>query len=90
MIFPCPLCLTFCFALWCKEGVMKVLGCKDLGADCEYTAFGETKDEVLRKISAHGTEHHGMQAATRKELHAWRKKIHEEPMVECCGVYGSE
>lgn len=68
---------------------MKVLACKDVGVDCEYAAFGETVDEVLRKVSEHGEKYHGIEGVDSGYLKAWRGKIHEST-IDCCATYGSE
>ncbi len=35
------------------------LACKDFGVDCLYVARGETKEEVIQKVSKHAKEVHG-------------------------------
>jgi predicted small metal-binding protein len=72
-----------------EEAVMKILACKDGGMDCEYTAFGATAEEVIRKVSEHGGQYHGIYEFAPGYLDAWREKIHESA-IDCCGVYGGE
>ena len=38
----------------------KVLACKDLGADCEFVARGETEEELFKAAAEHGAQVHGM------------------------------
>ncbi|HXS60965.1 MAG TPA: DUF1059 domain-containing protein [Candidatus Sulfopaludibacter sp.] len=38
------------------------LSCKESGLECEYIAEGKTKDEVLRNLSEHAVNTHGMKA----------------------------
>ena len=52
--------------------MMKV-SCKDLGADCDFVAMGETKDEVVKKMMDHGMSEHkammeGMSATEKDEM----------------------
>lgn len=57
---------------------MKLLVCKDLGFDCDYTAVGETTAAVLRNIGEHAITYHGMMEITTADNDEWRAKIHEE------------
>ncbi len=41
---------------------MKALDCRDMGADCDFRATGETVEEVLQKAGRHAAEAHGMTA----------------------------
>ncbi len=38
----------------------KVLACKDLGADCDFVARGETEEELFKATAEHGAQVHGM------------------------------
>ncbi|HAM52581.1 MAG TPA: hypothetical protein DCP92_18475 [Nitrospiraceae bacterium] len=57
---------------------MKVLACKDVGANCDFQARGRTVDEVLKKASEHARRDHDIKRVTKDYLYAWRTKIHEE------------
>lgn len=57
---------------------MKLLVCKDLGFDCDYTAAGETTGAVLRNIGEHAITYHGLMEITSAHNDEWRAKIHEE------------
>lgn len=39
---------------------MKTITCRDVGVDCDFTASGETEEEVMRKCSEHARSAHGM------------------------------
>jgi len=38
----------------------KVLACRDMGADCDFQATGETVEEVMQKAGQNAAEAHGM------------------------------
>ena len=38
----------------------KTLSCRDVGADCDWHACGETEEEILRQAAIHAKEAHGM------------------------------
>ena len=38
----------------------KTICCRDVGVDCDFTASGETTEEVLQKCTQHAKEAHGM------------------------------
>lgn len=37
----------------------KTLDCRDVGIDCDFTATGETEEEVMTKAVEHGRAVHG-------------------------------
>ena len=39
---------------------MKVLECRDMGADCDFKATGNTVEEVLQAAGQHAAEAHGL------------------------------
>jgi len=39
---------------------MKVLRCRDVGADCDFEVHAESEDEILRQAAEHGRTVHGM------------------------------
>ena len=39
---------------------MKTLACRDMGADCDFKATGDTMEEVLQKAGQHAAEAHGV------------------------------
>ena len=38
----------------------KVLTCRDVGVECDFTARGETVEEIMQKAARHAKEDHGM------------------------------
>jgi len=40
---------------------MPSVRCRDVGFDCDFEADAETKEELMRKISAHAKEVHSIQ-----------------------------
>lgn len=53
----------------------KVLKCRDLGVACDFSAEGETDEDVLKKMKVHAQEDHNI--SWSKELEAeWKKAIH--------------
>ena len=38
----------------------KVIGCRDVGVDCDFEARAETTDELMKKLSDHAAKDHGM------------------------------
>lgn len=38
----------------------KELICRDIGADCDFIAQGETVEEVIEKCAAHSKNNHGV------------------------------
>ena len=38
----------------------KKLSCRDMGADCDFTACGKTVEEVMQKAAEHGRTDHNM------------------------------
>jgi len=73
-----------------KEAVMKVLACKDVGFDCEYSVIGITTGDVLRSIGEHAITYHGLMEITTADNNAWLAKIHDVPLSEFHRVQGSE
>ena len=39
---------------------MKMLACRDMGADCDFQATGDSVEEVMQKAGQHAAEAHGM------------------------------
>jgi predicted small metal-binding protein len=38
----------------------KRLGCRDVGADCDFVACGKTEEEVFQKVAEHARTDHNM------------------------------
>ncbi len=59
----------------------KVLKCRDLGVACDFSAEGETDEEVLNEMKAHARDDHNI--SWSKELETeWKKAIHTVPSGE--------
>jgi predicted small metal-binding protein len=59
----------------------KVLKCRDLGVACDFSAEGETDEEVLNEMKAHAQEKHNI--TWSKVIEAELKKaIHSVPSEE--------
>jgi len=56
----------------------KVLSCRDAGVDCDYTARGETVEEILKQCVDHGREAHGMKEIPKDLEMKIRSLIREE------------
>lgn len=57
---------------------MKVLACRDTGADCDFVIRGKTEEEILKKAAEHGRKEHGMTEITPELKKQLRAAIHEE------------
>ncbi len=57
---------------------MKVLGCRDVGVECDYQARGKSSGDVLKKAAEHARKDHNIKRVTKGYLDSWRKKIHDE------------
>ncbi len=56
----------------------KVINCRDVGVDCDFSARGETVEEVLQKCAEHGREAHGMEQIPPELEAKVRAAIREE------------
>ncbi len=57
---------------------MKILSCREMGAECDYVARGKTVEEVLGKAMEHGKKVHGMTDFPPGEVEKARSLIREE------------
>lgn len=55
---------------------MREIKCRDIGVDCDFTARGNSDEEVLANCRAHGKQAHGMdkldpdlEAKVRRSIH---------------------
>lgn len=53
----------------------KILKCRDVGVDCDFTAEGKTEKEVLKKAAEHARKDHNIKRVTKDYLSSWRKHI---------------
>jgi predicted small metal-binding protein len=60
-----------------KGEKMEKFACKDLGIDCNSTATGATKEEVVQKAMAHGGVAHAdlMKSMTKEQSAAFAKQL---------------
>jgi predicted small metal-binding protein len=57
----------------------KSLSCKDVGmVGCEFTARGETMDELLQSAAAHAKEAHGMDSIPAELMPAVQAAVRDE------------
>jgi predicted small metal-binding protein len=61
--------------------MMKSLGCKDVGSDCDFVAGGNTEDEIFKKAKQHAKKEHHMNEMPKEFLDKARSAIRE---VERC------
>jgi predicted small metal-binding protein len=56
----------------------KTVSCRDVGADCDFVARGNSNEEILSKVEEHARTAHSMNeipAEVREKIHA---AIHDE------------
>jgi predicted small metal-binding protein len=56
----------------------KTVGCRDVGADCDFVARGENEDEVMRKVAEHARTDHDMKEIPVELVEQVRLAIHDE------------
>ncbi|MFB3924471.1 MAG: DUF1059 domain-containing protein [Syntrophales bacterium] len=56
----------------------KALRCRDLGVACDFSAEGETDEEVLNEMKKHAKNDHNLDWSTIVEAE-WKKNIHVVP-----------
>jgi len=56
----------------------KVVHCRSLGTNCDYTVRGETEQEVLQEISWHATARHGVEPLAGERLKMTLIAVHDE------------
>lgn len=64
----------------------KVIHCRDagVGLDCDFTAHGESDEEVMEQAQEHSRSKHGMDMSSDEMAKRMKKHIHEET-AECPG-----
>jgi len=61
-----------------KEGAMeKLLGCRNLGFDCDFEACGESTDEALQITIDHARVMHGMKDFSERDRERVREEIRD-------------
>jgi predicted small metal-binding protein len=56
----------------------KVLRCRDVGMDCDYSAHGETEEEIMKQAAEHVRTVHGMEDVPPEVAEKVRAAIHDE------------
>jgi predicted small metal-binding protein len=56
----------------------KTVGCRDVGADCDFVARGENEDEVMQKVAEHARTDHKMSEIPAEMVDKVRAAIHDE------------
>jgi len=56
----------------------KALHCRDMGADCDFVARGETEEELFKNAAEHGAEVHGMTSLPPEAVEMAKSLIREE------------
>lgn len=57
----------------------KVLRCRDVGVDCDWSACGETEEEVLAKGAEHARKAHGITEISPEMAEKAKAAIKDEP-----------
>jgi predicted small metal-binding protein len=57
---------------------MKILRCRDAGADCDFEARATTEEEIMRLAAEHGRADHGMDEIPDDMKTRLRSLIREE------------
>jgi predicted small metal-binding protein len=55
----------------------KILRCRDLGADCDFEACGETVEEVLKTAIDHAEAIHGLKEISEKDRSRARAAVQD-------------
>ena len=56
----------------------KTIACRDMGADCDFVARGETVEELFKNAGEHGRAVHGMTEVTPEMREKAMSVIREE------------
>ncbi len=56
----------------------KTVNCRDVGVDCDFTAKGETEQEVLQQCAEHARTAHGMDEIPQELAEKVRAAIRDE------------
>lgn len=57
---------------------MKVIRCKDSGADCDFEARAESIEEIMKKVAEHARTAHGMAEVAPEMAEKVRGLIRDE------------
>ena len=56
----------------------KTVNCRDVGVDCDFTATGETEEQVLQQCAEHARTAHGMNEISPELATKVRAAIRDE------------
>ena len=56
----------------------KIVNCRDVGVDCDFTARGETDQEIMQQCAEHARTAHGMTEIPAELADKVRAAIREE------------
>jgi predicted small metal-binding protein len=56
----------------------KSLCCRDVGVDCDFTAQGETEEEIMQQVVQHAREAHGYEEVPAELAQKARAAIRNE------------
>jgi predicted small metal-binding protein len=56
----------------------KVINCRDVGVDCDFSARGETEEDVIRQCAEHAKSDHGMNEIPAEMAEKVRAAMHDE------------
>jgi predicted small metal-binding protein len=56
----------------------KTVSCRDVGADCDFVARGNSEDEIMQKVSEHARTAHKMSDIPPEVQDKVRAAIHDE------------
>ena len=56
----------------------KSISCKDVGMDCDFTARGESMEELMQVAAAHAKEAHGMDSIPAEMMPVVQSAMRDE------------
>lgn len=56
----------------------KVMNCRDVGVDCDFSARGDSEAEVMQKCAEHAKRDHNMDEISPELAEKVRAAIHDE------------
>jgi predicted small metal-binding protein len=56
----------------------KIVSCRDVGADCDFVARGESEQEVMMQVAEHARTDHKMTEIPAEVIDKVRAAIHDE------------
>lgn len=56
----------------------KTVSCRDVGADCDFVARGNSEQEIMEQVAEHARTHHQMTDIPNEVIEKVRASIHDE------------